>query len=611
MKLAAKLAVAAAVISQCVHGLHLRKDLVEVENDAIVLVHATAVIDGTTSRIAHLPISPAGSVDGTKGLVYILPDLVDCRPVPRSDEYLAAAYIRIALIADDGKCPVQAKIKQAQYDGAMGALVYNTSLSASNLSTDLSRQLAKGKPVIPIVAVDRDYGETLGLEVTSLLDEAAVNENGRYRAIFASIYADEDGEHLSVWEISLISLVIILGICFCTSLAFHLSAGRRRMQQSRRNGDAGDLSKQIQTLPSCALDRLALRTVSEADVLVLSEHTTPLDAILNPSGKRRSLKSPSTIAPSAGNSSSNSSCCCLANDCEGCEKPQESVEHNDSPTKAEDSILRGCIATCIVCIDDFVAGSKMRILPCGHNYHIECIDPWLTTKSSLCPLCKYDTRDVLTDLERSLSGPRILASQNMFGNAIDSTSLYSDTDGSSFMAESHSRISLAHMLGRLRCAAQGVATPVHALTRRLSRNRGSSAPRIADVGTSPGNSGSQAHNIGRPCENDNTIIAGTTPATHVVSVDKINVPEMTELSSNGVYHNTFVEVGKSDTYSLSADRDGAETGDDRPAAGPHTDNGTSQVGDAGQLSAMLDTSMTRISLSESVISEGDFLEYFR
>ncbi|KAI8322169.1 hypothetical protein GQ54DRAFT_250110, partial [Martensiomyces pterosporus] len=65
------------------------------------------------------------------------------------------------------------------------------------------------------------------------------------------------------------------------------------------------------------------------------------------------------------------------------------------------------IATCIVCIDDFVVGSKMRILPCGHNYHIECIDPWLTTKSSLCPLCKYDTRDVLTDLERTHSGPRI------------------------------------------------------------------------------------------------------------------------------------------------------------------------------------------------------------
>ncbi|PIA15881.1 ring finger protein 13, partial [Coemansia reversa NRRL 1564] len=51
-------------------------------------------------------------------------------------------------------------------------------------------------------------------------------------------------------------------------------------------------------------------------------------------------------------------------------------------------MLKGCIATCIVCIDDFAVGSKMRILPCGHNYHIECIDPWLTSKSSLCPLCK-------------------------------------------------------------------------------------------------------------------------------------------------------------------------------------------------------------------------------
>ncbi|CAB5367869.1 unnamed protein product [Rhizophagus irregularis] len=42
------------------------------------------------------------------------------------------------------------------------------------------------------------------------------------------------------------------------------------------------------------------------------------------------------------------------------------------------------------------------LLPCKHWYHVECIDPWLTTKSSSCPLCKTDCRpnqieEIVTD----------------------------------------------------------------------------------------------------------------------------------------------------------------------------------------------------------------------
>ena len=41
---------------------------------------------------------------------------------------------------------------------------------------------------------------------------------------------------------------------------------------------------------------------------------------------------------------------------------------------------------CSVCTDDFVKGQDIRVLPCGHKFHPECIDPWLLNVSGTCPL---------------------------------------------------------------------------------------------------------------------------------------------------------------------------------------------------------------------------------
>ncbi|KAJ1753636.1 hypothetical protein LPJ79_000229 [Coemansia sp. RSA 1821] len=52
---------------------------------------------------------------------------------------------------------------------------------------------------------------------------------------------------------------------------------------------------------------------------------------------------------------------------------------------------------CAVCLDDFVAGDKVRQLPCKHYFHKACIDPWLCKNSAVCPLCNFNVSESFTN----------------------------------------------------------------------------------------------------------------------------------------------------------------------------------------------------------------------
>jgi len=45
------------------------------------------------------------------------------------------------------------------------------------------------------------------------------------------------------------------------------------------------------------------------------------------------------------------------------------------------------LKTCSVCITEYAEGNKLRKLPCSHEYHVHCIDRWLS-ENSTCPICR-------------------------------------------------------------------------------------------------------------------------------------------------------------------------------------------------------------------------------
>ncbi|CAI7923593.1 unnamed protein product [Closterium sp. NIES-54] len=99
---------------------------------------------------------------------------------------------------------------------------------------------------------------------------------------------------------------------------------------------------------------------------------------------------------------------------------EEGEEEEDGE---EEVIYRSTWETCAICLEDYECGDRLRVLPCSHEFHTECVDEWLTTRQPFCPVCKRIARTLkktpeqATDLSASSSSAS--SSSNDFEMASD------------------------------------------------------------------------------------------------------------------------------------------------------------------------------------------------
>ncbi|KAI5867718.1 hypothetical protein GGS23DRAFT_549630 [Durotheca rogersii] len=163
--------------------------------------------------------------------------------------------------------------------------------------------------------------------------------------------------------------------------------------------------------PKSVVERLPVRTyhtvastpshTSRVPSPTSSSPTTPLLQSQQRMPKTRPRSRTTTGVPSAGDSppaeSSSSST----------PKTPSRAEHEkrNTNTSSEWKKYMGRQVECVVCLEEYVDGvSQVMSLPCGHEFHVECITPWLITRRRTCPICKGD---VVRSLARGMpSSPR-------------------------------------------------------------------------------------------------------------------------------------------------------------------------------------------------------------
>ncbi|KFY37949.1 hypothetical protein V495_06848 [Pseudogymnoascus sp. VKM F-4514 (FW-929)] len=168
---------------------------------------------------------------------------------------------------------------------------------------------------------------------------------------------------------------------------------------------------------------------------------------------------------------------------------------------------------CSICTEDFAKGEDVRVLPCNHQYHPACIDPWLLNVSGTCPLCRVDLRPVRSNL--SADEPSSPTDADPMP-AVPAEAVYHSRVQrilATRHAPVHERIAILRQLARESGQQQPTDPTSSAAPADGSRNRLSLADRLRDRFSVRTRSGNAHDETSAPTTSATETTANTTTAT--------------------------------------------------------------------------------------------------
>jgi hypothetical protein len=273
-------------------------------------------------------------------------------------------------------------LMQAKRDQAEAAILYNYTTSSDMPTSALTNTFsAFNNPLYGIAGGDAgpilenmvNYAGNmssvpLGKNLTAIYDPTD------YVRLTLTIDTGQTSSLPGLWLFLLVILAALGLIIASTSVSMHVSQYRARRDLRRRlaNGeiDLESLGIKRLTVPKEMIDSMPIKIFGASSMAPAVAAPMAAEQKLPPTHS----SSPSTATVTSGEHASSPDN--LPNDNLGYVQNPPTVGFEQSPC-------------CAICLDDYVVNTTpVRHLPCNHIFHPHCIDPFLMTRSSLCPLCK-------------------------------------------------------------------------------------------------------------------------------------------------------------------------------------------------------------------------------
>ncbi|CAG8537600.1 13609_t:CDS:2 [Ambispora leptoticha] len=310
------------------------------------------------SQLQQVDRTPEPSSKGLRGILYNRGDPCQNNKTVASPSNIAS--FRVALFNTSDRCSVYQQIINAQNDGAIGAIIYSTDTSNSGDDDDSTSSIN-----IPAFYINASAGQNLEEMLNNLNSTSSGGE-----MIRVTMLPSQSSFH-SAWQIAILVVGCLLAVSFLISVAIHF-----RLYQLRRRERSAIVAQQ-EANASSKLDIYTLdkSIIEKFPTITYKKESSSLDDV------RISIPE-SSSAPSSSIPDSKS-------------RRDSSRSITFNPRKIGDLSMteekRYSNDMCSICLEEFQDGEILRLLPnCSHLYHTDCVDKWLNTKSSQCPLCKKD-----------------------------------------------------------------------------------------------------------------------------------------------------------------------------------------------------------------------------